>query len=166
MASWRAELKKEAWVKFLRDRMRRLKDGASLLFAVYRTIGYKDIIQHFRDERGPDGRWARRAPSTQERYRKIQRGQWSPPKGYPKAVFRPSNKVLSLTGATRKSILNNKAGRRLSNNRIVVFAGTDYSGKLDEGDPMRNLPARPFMWMSDKARRMMSKAVVDIVDGE
>lgn len=108
---------------------------AELLRVALSTRGYRDIIEHFEDERGPSGAWQKRKASTNRRYDQIRgalrtsgrrmtrrdarRKYGSVEQAYaggqmvyaatvggiPRSAFSSGNKTLQLTGMLRKSIL-------------------------------------------------------------
>ena len=139
------------WQKFLTGVLGKMRDATATLLTLSKIHGFADIIQHFRDESGPDGRWPKRAPSTQERYRRIMTGELRPPPGAHRASFNPSNKLLQLTGALRQSITPTRGqGRKRGKNTVELFTEIQYAGVHQYGH--RNIPARPFMWLSDPAK--------------
>jgi phage gpG-like protein len=150
------------WDEFLRGLVNGLKSTAPYLQAAYMTLGFKNIIEHFEREEGPDGSWPRRAASTQEMYAAIESGRRKPPKGGRAGSYSPSNKILQLTGRTRGSILpggNNV--RQAGPHAVMVLAGTEYSGPLDEGTG--RMPARPFMWLSPDTQDDIGGMVLDLL---
>lgn len=154
------------WVDMLAGMKRKMKDVQGILTALFMTIGFKDIIAHFKDEEGPDGQWPRRAASTQERYQNILSGRWNPPAGATRAQFNPSNNLLQMTGRLRGSILPTSVKTRRIANGIVVFSNVKYSAAHDYGDPGRGIPARPFMWLSDDAIGDMQGGFYDMLLGK
>ena len=142
-------LKYGAVSKMLRDIERSMKTSNALA-AACKTRGFRDIIDHFREEKGPEGRWEKRKPSTQKRYEQIRKSRRSkiPNKG----KYDPGNKLLQLSGDLRKTIMPGKGGlKKQSWHTVVMFSNSPYSGKHNYGDQQSNLVARPFMWLSQEA---------------
>lgn len=167
-----------------------LSDVIPILHALYATIGFKNIIDHFNKEEGPDGKWKQRTRFTQELYQAIKDGVAEPAPGIPRSAYNPSNKILQLTGDTRKSILPANS-RRLNRNSILVFATTNYSGQHDRGEKSisshlriiksafgrklkfnvavnvkahtRKMTRRQFMWLSNDAKQKMVDAAAKMV---
>jgi len=59
------------------------------------------------------------------------------------------NLLLQDTGHMKRSIYPGKPKK--SGSGVMWFNAAPYSAQHDEGDPSKNLPARPFMWISDHA---------------
>lgn len=119
-----------------------------LLRLGFSTAGFKDIIRHFRDEKGPTGKWPPRAKSTQEFYASMSKTN---------AKYNPSNKLLQMTGQLRNSLLPTNLKRK--NREQLVFFSTDKkSGVHDRG--YKHIPKRSFMWVSKKAKELMSKIIL------
>lgn len=146
-------------VKRWRDRLKsKLKDFAPILKRMYAIYGFKDIVDHFSKERGPSGPWKPRAQFTQELYAAIRKGSANPAPGVARAAYSPNNKLLQLTGNLRKSILPSNA-KTLNSHTILVFANDPKGGKHDRGQTTwPKIPARPFMWLSNSAKREMLDA--------
>lgn len=136
-----------------------LKDLTPLLRTLYALVGMKDIIRHFRDQRGPDGPWKKRAPFTQELYEAIRRGAAQPAPGVHRGAYSPANKLLVLTGNMRGS-LQPYFTRVLNTRSIIVWANAPYSGQHDQGKATwPKIPARPFMWLSRDAQSRMTREI-------
>ena len=71
-----------------------------------------------------------------------------------------------MTGKLRNSILPMNVKSKLAANGIVVFSNVKYSATHDYGDDGRNIPARPFMWLSDEAQEKMQGGFYDMMLGE
>lgn len=163
----RAELQAGEWDSFFTGLMRLMKEPTKLLRAAMVTRGYRGIIENFREERGPEGAWPARSAATQKRYAEIRAGQRPPPPGFPRAAFNPNNRLLQLTGTMRKSLLPSALSQSTvdqGRSAIMVFSPVAYSGQHDEGDPSRNLPARPFMWLTDKTMDDMAMIVLKMME--
>jgi phage gpG-like protein len=144
-------------------------DWSRILKAAYMTAGFQDIIEHFKNEQGPSGKWQDRSYYTEYRYAKIFDGEWKLPKGTSKAQFNIGNKILQATGTLRNSILPSKADvKKLNNNSIQVFNNAKYSGIHDTGGKIKvfgkynaTMPQREFMWISSKGMDLMVKVIMD-----
>lgn len=165
----RAILDASAWEILFSGMSRTLSKPTKILRAVMATRGYRAIIEKFKDERGPDGAWAKRAPSTQQTYAEINDGRRPPPPGFPRAAFNPSNRLLQLTGLLRKSLMpaalkSNTVDE--GRDSILLFSPVPYSGIHDEGDPMRGIPARTFMWLDERELDESSTIALKMILGE
>lgn len=143
-------------------------DWASLLKVAMNTAGIADIVDHFKNEESPDGKWQHRAYQTEYRYAKIFDGDWKLPRGASRAQFNPSNKVLHHTNRLRGSILPANV-KKLNATSIMVFSNVDYSGIHDNGGPFKafgkysaTMPKREFMWLSDKAQSRIAEIVMNL----
>lgn len=160
MPSGKASLNVSEWIVFLRAQRGAIRNGAKVLKAAFNTAGFSDIIDHFKKQEGPEGKWKPRASSTQLRYALISSGQWRPPRGMRRGSFSPSNKILQLTGNLRKSLLPSNV-KRVNASSILFYANAKYSGAHDRGEG--NLPERSFMWLSDRGEERMRKAILELI---
>lgn len=147
MAKDFAKIDDRQWRFFLDKVGRNIKDGARLLDVAAKTHGFKDIITHFKQEQGPDGKWENLKRSTIEKRTKGA--------GVGRA------KILQDTGRLRNSIIN-KLTRRRGHDQIEMFSNVSYSGKHDRGDSSENLPQRQFMWLSDGAQELMAQTIIEL----
>lgn len=164
-----ARLESKEWSDFLTTLYKLVEKPEKLLRAAFATRGFRAIIENFRDEKGPDGAWPQRSDYTQKMYADIKSGLRKPPEGFSRASFNPTNKLLQLTGNLRKSIMPaslSKQSEMINQDTILIFSPVAYSGHHDEGDPSRNLPARPFMWLSEQAREDMAGIILNMAAGE
>jgi len=152
-------LETREWDTFIAKVSGKLKDTGKLLSTVASLFAFKDIMDHFQQEEGPDSKWQRRSPSTQEAYSKIAAGIWKPPKGMRAGSFSPTNKLLQLTGNLRQSI--NPGTMKQSSDSVTIFANAPYSAVHQEGGG--GIPARPFMWLSDDAQDKMLDAMMTLI---
>lgn len=150
--SGKATLNAGEWTSFLSSVQSKVKDPSALLKAAFMTAGFQDIIQHFRDEKGPDGKWRPRSPITQMQYAMRNKTD---------SRYNPSNKLLQLTGNLRKSILPTNT-KKVSKNAIEIFANAEYGGRHDRGEDM---PQREFMWFSDSAKDRMAQIISSLAFG-
>lgn len=150
MADNVVKLDTREWDKFLSGLVKNVGDATATLLTLSKIHGFADIIDHFAREEGPDGRWKKRASSTQQRYARIMRGELRPPTGIARNAFNPSNKLLQLTGNLRQSLIPSRGGaRKREKNTVELFTPVVYAGVHQYG--YKNIPARPFMWLSEQA---------------
>ena len=111
-----------------------LNKPSELLRAAFFTRGIRAIVEHFRDEKGPNGSWDKRSPKTDARYDEINKSgqdrrdilrrskgkklsdkiayaysrgdivESATYNGIPRGSYKSSNKLLVLTGMLRKSL--------------------------------------------------------------
>jgi hypothetical protein len=158
------ELDTKEWDDLLEKMVSNLKRAQALLKTAALAYGFADIIDHFSEERGPDGGWTPRSPITQFRYAMIQSGQWRPPKGMRQGSFRPSNKLLQLTGAMRMEMLPKAGAAHIAlegGDAVRLFNNAAYSGRQNDGGG--GIPARPFMWLSEEAQDKMLDTIAKII---
>ena len=141
------------WRRLIKQIKARGTKGWKLLKAVYSIIGFKDVIQHFKDEKNPKGkqwkRWLNRKTGKHDlNVRPSRRG---------------GTKMLQDTGLLRKSIMS-KWMKARSRNSIKVFSPLGYSGRHDEG--IGKMPKREFMYLSSDAQDKMVGMIAKIISGE
>ncbi len=101
------------------------------------AIVFKDIMDHFKQEVGPKGSWAPWSKIYEEHMQNIGRG---------------NNKKLQFNGRMRQTFTpqnyrNTDTGVLWYNN-AKTKSGFPYAKAHNEGTS--NMPARPFMWLSEK----------------
>lgn len=163
MAVQFATLKAEAVRKYLKRVKDKVRVPANILRTVSNIFAFKDIIDHFKRQTGEKSQWKRRASSTQDAYKAIKEGRRKPPSGTSRRSFNPSNRILQLTGALRKSFIRGKA-RKFRKDSVIIKSNIDYSGKHDLG--LGRMPKRDFMWLSRKARVLMLKSMLELAAGK
>ncbi len=141
MSETKVTLDVSEWAAFIANTTDKMKRLAVSMYSIITTYAYQDIIDHFRKETGPEGDWADR----QEPYKSYIEG-----KGY--------TKILQVTGNLRQSI----SFSRPDSSSIAVIANAPYSGSLDEGN--KGMPARPFMWLTDRAQDKMMNAIMGFIE--
>ena len=128
-----------------------------LLETIGRTLE-EQTINHFTEEAGPGGKW--KEPSRSYRYMPKEKGA---PKrgqeGYTPAQKVSSRPLLILTGDLRKSI-------RMQKGPMEVAVGTDvWYGKLHQfGVEKTNLPARPFLGLTESDTSEMTNVIETYID--
>jgi len=152
------------WQKVIANLKHRARQPAAYLKRLADTIGFADIIDHFEQEEGPQGKWVPWSPlyamqrnkqgrSGARRRRQIAAG--IPPTG---------GKILQMTGHLRQSLLPGRAHSQIvSSNAVRLFSNVAYSGAHQYGNPLKHLPARPFMWISSGAKDAITKALTKII---
>ena len=129
-----AEFKFESkqWESFLNKLQTKLKDvkNNKTFGALIAIAAYKDIIKHFDDQAGPEGKWQPRSPF----YKK-----YAESKGH--------NKILQFSGKLRQSLVPASSPRfRQNSSGIIIFTNVEYAAKHDQG--LDGMPQRRFMWIS------------------
>ena len=114
------------------------------LRSVVAIFGFKDIVDHFRKQEGPGGRW----PALAEGYGKWKRKKY------------PGRPMLVLSGRLRQSFLPGNI-RDVDDSAVSMFNPVEYSGKHDRGED--GVPERKFMWISRRAQDLMDKALVSTI---
>ena len=148
----------EQWDRFLDSISGKLGLATDRLLTLGKIHGFQDVVDHFKNEEGPTGKWSKRAKSTQDRYARINAGLQNPPAGTARAAFNPSNKLLQLTGTLRQSISpqQGKAKKR-SKGMVELFTEVSYASAHEYGT--KNIPQRSFMWLSKSTKKKYSHAL-------
>lgn len=149
----KATLNAGEWTSFLSSVQSKIKDPSALLKTAFMTAGFQDIIKHFQDEKGPDGKWRPRSAETQAQYSLRNKRD---------SRYNPSNKLLQLTGFMRKAILPTNT-KKISKNAIEIFNNAEYSNRHDMGTD--GMPQREFMWFSDSAKDRMAQIISSLAFG-
>lgn len=118
------------------------------------AIVFSDIIRHFEQEQGPEGKWA----------------PWSP--AY--AAKRGSGKILQNTGVLRQSLMPGSkiSGTKFSGNEVIWFnraeteSGFPYAYAHDNDGERNTLPQRKFMWISNEALELLAESFLQFVNEE
>lgn len=154
MANATAVLKDEQWREFLVKVKLSVKEPYPILKLGATTYGFKDIINHFRDERGETGGWKKRSKATQEQYAS---------RGKTNARYNPSNKLLQLTGNLRGTLLPTKGEIKREGKGALLFTTVPYAGRHNYG---KNMPKREFMWLSGATMEDIAKLFLSKMTGE
>jgi phage gpG-like protein len=127
--------------KMLRTNLKSVKNGEKKFSGLLSAIVFRDVMEHFENEEGPDGHWAPWSTEPNGGYAaKMQR------------AGRGGNKILQYSGKLRQGFKPAKV--RFSGQELVWFndaqtkSGFPYAAAHDEGGP--TLPSRSFMWLSKK----------------
>ena len=116
------------WLKRLQVTKRRVETHRPAM-AVISQKGRKDVLNHFREESGPSGRW-----------RPLKKPRQS-----------GGSKILHDTGRLRGAI-----SAENTDDTATVSAGTSYAATHNFGDNSRNIPQRKFLWISAQALKSMA----------
>lgn len=145
------------WEKYFAGVKVNLKRSNKILRAAFGTVGFQDIINHFKQESGSDGKWPKRARSTQEMYASLNKKN---------AKFNPSNKLLVLSGNLRKAFLPTNVKELGAKRGILFFNPIKYSGTHDRGSRKKKIPKREFMWLSSRAKVGMQRVILGVLAGD
>ena len=159
-----ARLEADQWNSYIMGILGLLSDAPKMLKAAYSTRGYQDIIDHFRMEEDPLGDpWEPRSDFTQQLYAAINLGAFgSSYNGIPASSYRPSNKLLQLTGNLRKSIMPGSVDMEtVDSHSVMIASNVDYSGEHNYGAPWFNIPQREFMGLSNRGLDNVMQAILD-----
>lgn len=143
--------------KFLADILKKTKEvdsSSKKLGGLMGAVVFKDVIDHFKKESGPEGKWKafngnKWAESTTKRYKKLGKG---------------NNMVLADTGFLRNSFTP-KQFRSTSQgflwfNAAKTRTGFPYAWAHDNDvDARTRLPRRTFMWLSPGAQDDLVKQI-------
>lgn len=126
------------------------QNGARAFTRTIYPIVRKDVDEHFDKERGPDRRW----PKWSQSYRKMMA-----------RMGKGGNKILQDTGKLKKGFKKENIRSVLGGlsffNDEVTSEGFPYAKLHQEGG--RNHPARPHMWVSDKALDKIAEATLRFI---
>lgn len=156
----------DQWKSFIKDLNKKLveiKDGHKKYAAMLSAIVFADVVDHFKKEMGPTGKWKAwslsyaGAIAGRIAFRRY-RGRTVPLDEYAIAEqgIKPPRKpgmILQDTGRLRNSFKKTNV-RRVSSgfqwfNNAKVKSGFPYAFAHNEGGP--RLPRRRFMWLSEEA---------------
>ena len=121
----------DALLKRLKTKWKDIKNRDTFADIVA-IASFRDIIEHFDDQSGPDGPWTARSP----KYKK-----YIEAKGY--------TNILQVTGNLRKSLMFGTGKVRKNSSGVILYTPVKYAKKHDEG--LDGMPKRKFMWLSKKA---------------
>lgn len=144
MATTRIFIDDREWRKLIKTMNKNVKKPAKIMEVAFLTVGFRDIIDHFDEERGPGGPWI-----------KSQR------------AIRQNGQTLQDRGKLKGGFLTSNIQKK-KKNEILFFNsaqenGEFYGGTHDRGDPSRNIPQREFMYLSRKAQENMVNLIADLV---
>lgn len=114
------------------------------LKSIVAVFGFKDVVDHFRKEQGPDGQWP-------------ELGGWYKDRKHKKYPGRP---MLVMSGRLRQGFLPTNI-RENDEASVAMFNPTEYAGKHDRGED--GVKQRKFMWISRRAQDLMDKGLIDAI---
>jgi phage gpG-like protein len=143
-ASAQVEFDAKAWqetLNGLRDRWDDIKARRQFT-GIVSAVFYRDYIEHFRKQEGPEGAWAPWSKMYAEHMQKKGMG---------------GRNILQISGRLRQTAIpsagdvvnRGTADGILFYNNAQTKSGFPYAYAHDAGGP--KLPARKFMWLSPKA---------------
>jgi len=182
------EFKDKDLRKFLNDIIKNEKSvrGRSKEFiAALSAPVFGDIVSHFEKEMGPKGSWTPWSLSYMEvitgraAFRtfggRVVRIEANPNSSGFAGTIKPlkpkPGAILQWKGKLRQSITPKQHGGRAKSPRrgskgILFFSTIKYSRRHDQGDPGgRPMPARPFMWLSQKGVEKVSRVSLGFLLG-
>ena len=124
----------------------KLSKEKRVLYTKWSIIGFKDIIQHFKDQLGPKGKWKKLAPITIKARRNKDKS---------------SIKILQDTGQMRNSLRPGIGKKDFKRNRVILFTTIEYAKKHNEG--LKGMPKREFMWLSKNAKNQIKKITAEFM---
>jgi len=129
-----------AFLRNMDSRLKDIKGGRRQYASLISVLVFRDVIDHFKNEEGPEGKWK----AWSDKY-----------KFHMQKIGKSGNLILT---DDRTLVNNNRFGNfRNQSNGILFFNPTPYAEAHDEGSPKKNLPARPFMWLSKHAMDEISQ---------
>lgn len=124
------------------DGMRSRGKALGQVFRALKPVVREDQREHAKTQSGPDGRWAKRAPSTLQKFARGKSGR--------RLVRRPLGKLVSAVAykASRLGVIAES---------LVKWSGAhQWGGKVGRGSV---LPDRPFLWISEKLLKKTADAI-------
>jgi len=140
------------WKEFFRKIKGNLSEPFRLLKVAANTYGFADIINHFKQETGERGAWAKRKKSTQRSYAS---------KGKKDRRYSPSNKLLQLTGQLRNSLLPGEGKITKKGHFGALMFSTSRVGIYHQKGTSK-MKKRDFMWLSGRATQRMSDLILSL----
>lgn len=139
--------------KFLSEMDKRLKDienGKKQYLGLLSSIVYRDVLEHFENERGPKGAWDPWSDVYREHMQRIGRA---------------GNKILQFNGRLRQNFMPTNVRKSSQGinwfNNAKTQSGFPYAWGHDEGTG--KLPQREFMWASEKALDNMAEQTLQFM---
>lgn len=134
----------------LNKRIKHIKGGNKQYAGLISSIIYKDIINHFEDESGRDGKWEKWSLSYAIKMKE---------KG------KSGNKILQDSGRLRNTFkptnFRTTSEGLLWFNNAKTKSGFPYAYAHNEGED--KLPKREFMWLSDNALNKISEQTLQFM---
>jgi len=111
------------------------------VIGLFSSVVYRDIMSHFKNETGPDGKWKHWSFAYTLFMEKIGKG---------------GNKILQDTGRLRQTFVPQKY--RTSDAGVLFYNNAKTKGGFEYAE--HHDKTRPFMWLSDKGAEDISKNVL------
>jgi phage gpG-like protein len=156
MSETTIELDTTKWDALLQRLANNVKRSQKILRVAAQAFAFQDIIDHFKNEESPDGRWKAWAEPTRRIYEKL---GWL------------GNKILQAKGYLRQSLMPGRG--KIANHGtdgLRLFTNMEYSGIHNYGGPFRafgkypaTMPKREFMWLSEGAKQKMVDMVAQLI---
>lgn len=164
MAEVEMKFDDSGWKKIL-SKLGNMKRALEIVKSIARVVAFKEVIQHFRDEKGERGTWPDWSPSYKE-YRQRLAGRSATPRARKQASAQKIrlvelDKKLVLTGRLRQNFLPSNIKTK-GNDSVVLFNPVEYASQHDQGSPSKRIPQRQFMWMSGHGMELMGKNFVSV----
>lgn len=134
-------------IKKLKKKIGEVKSVENAFGRMAATWYYKDYVEHFNKEQGPDGKWQKWSPAYRKYMRKIGRGD---------------NKILQNTRKMFNSFNAKKWRKRFGS--IEFYNDSPYGAKHNYGQ--KGMPERRFMWISEWAMKNIIDGTLKLVTEE
>lgn len=121
------------WDFFFRkvlNKSKKIKNQRKSLLARLAVLGFKDIQEHFKEEKGPDGLWKKLSAAAIARRKGGGGGA----------------KILQDTGRLRNSLTPSIGKRFFLKDQVTIFTPLDYAETHNKGKG--RIPQRKFMYIS------------------
>ncbi len=123
--------------------LKRIKDGHKKFIALLSAVVFKDVMDHFEQEEGEQGKWKPWSASYQEHMEK---------------TGNAGNKKLQFNGMLRQNFKKSSVKHQKDEitwfNNAQTKSNFPYAFAHNAGGP--KFPKRDFMWSSDKAVESMA----------
>lgn len=128
------------------SKVKNLEDSKEII-GLFSTHVFRDIMDHFKNEEGPNGKWQ----------------PWSRVyAAHLEKIGRSGNKILQFSGLLRQSFQPNNVKK--VDDGLMWFNTAPYSARHDEG--LDGMPQRQFMWLSKSALDKLASQVIRYVESE
>lgn len=135
--------------KKINDNVDDIQKKEKTFWGALAALAFRNVIKHFQDESGPEGRWKAWSRIYAERMQRVGKG---------------GNKILQDTGQMRQMLRTADDRSRISQgilvyNPALTKNGFPYAWAHDTGQG--RLPQREFMWMDSTTLNKMSKIMAE-----
>ena len=146
MASEFATIKMDKANKLLQEIASDSVGKRKRIFGLMATMGFRNIIAHFKSQRGPSGKWKRRKESTRRALRRRHGTD--------------QFKLLQVGGTLRQSITPAIRPRFAMIFSKIKYAGIHNKGGRAGKNHAAVIPQREYLWIDKKTMNAMAKAVL------